>query len=92
MKVKNMVSSKGNKIANQFIIEGEHNGQSGIFFQSYNSVIAFRPASGASVVLDRNKWDYSTTTEKYRNGFLGETKKETQAKIDSGVYILTDLN
>ena len=44
------------------------------------------------VELDRDKWDYSKTTGKYRNQFLGETKKETQAKIDSGEYILTDLN
>jgi hypothetical protein len=44
------------------------------------------------VQLDRDKWDYSTTTGKYRDQFLGETKKETQAKIDSGEYILTDLN
>jgi hypothetical protein len=48
--------------------------------------------SKGQIYLDRNKWDYSTTTGKYRNQFLGETKKETQAKIDSGEYILTDLN
>ncbi len=44
------------------------------------------------IFIDRNKWDYSVTTGRYRNQFLGETKKETQAKIDSGEYILTDLN
>ena len=43
------------------------------------------------VYLD-NAWDYSVTTGKYRNIFLGEKKAETQAKIDSGEYILTDLN
>jgi hypothetical protein len=37
-------------------------------------------------------WDYSVTTGKYRNIFLEETKKETQKKIDQGIYILTDLN
>ena len=41
---------------------------------------------------DENYWDYSSTTGRYRNKFLGETKKETQAKIDSGEYILTNLN
>ena len=45
-----------------------------------------------SIYLDINKWDYSVTTGKYRNQFLGETKKETQAKIDSGEYALVDLN
>ena len=47
---------------------------------------------GGQILLDKNKWDYSRTTGKYRNRFLNETKKETQAKIDSGEYVLTDLN
>jgi hypothetical protein len=93
MKVQNMIGKTGKPVANQFIIvNAEHNGQIGSFFQSYDSVIAFRPASGASIVLDRHKWNCSATTGKYRNLFLRETKKETQAKIDSGEYILTDLN
>ena len=44
------------------------------------------------IYLDRNYWDYSVTTSKYRNLFLGETKRETEKKIKSGEYILTDLN
>ena len=36
MKVQNMTSSRGNKVANQFIIYTE----SGSVFQSYNSIIA----------------------------------------------------
>ena len=92
MKVQNMTSSKGNSVPNQFIVDGEHYGQFGRFFQSYKSVIAFQPADGSSITLDRDKWDYSVTTGKYRNQFLGETKAETQKKIDSGEYILTDLN
>ena len=44
------------------------------------------------VYLDEKYWDYSVTTSKYRNIFLDETKKETQKKIDNGIYILTDLN
>jgi len=87
-----MTTNGGNKVANQFIVQGEHYGQEGKFFQSYSSVIAFKPSNGSSITLDRNKWDYSVTTGKYRNQFLGETKKETQAKIDSGEYILADLN
>ena len=63
----------------------------GVAFQSYSSVIAFRPWSG-KIQLDREKWDYSKTTGKYRNIFLGETKKETEAKIKSGEYLLTNLN
>lgn len=47
---------------------------------------------GGQILLDLHKWDYSRTTGKYRDRFLGETKKETQAKIDSGEYVLTNLN
>ena len=92
-KVENMQSSSGNDIANQFLIKGvNHDGQIGCVFQSYSSIIAFRPASGASIVLDKRYWDYSTTTGKYRNIFLGEKKPETERKIKSGAYILADLN
>ena len=37
MKVQNMTSNNGNKIANQFIIEDDFNT---VNFQSYNSMIA----------------------------------------------------
>jgi len=103
MKVTNMTSAKGNKIANQFIITDEATTKkSRVFyatFQSYDSIIADRTIITNAgklpvlkVRLDKTYWDYSVTTSKYRNLFLGETKKETQAKIDSGEYILTDLN
>ena len=88
MKVSNMTSNSGNKIANQFIIEDDFTNS--IFFQSYDSMIAQK--KNGKVYLDERYWDYSVTTGKYRNQFLGETKAETQKKIDSGEYILTDLN
>jgi len=84
--VRNMTSNSGNDIPNQFIISTP----GGTYFRSYSSVIV--AITGGKVYLDANKWDYSTTTGKYRNQFLGETKKETEAKIKSGEYILTDLN
>jgi hypothetical protein len=77
---------KNGKVKNQFIIQTDK----GLIFQSYQSVIAAK-ISGKRYI-DSNKWDYSVTTGKYRNQFLGETKKETEAKIKSGEYILTDLN
>lgn len=98
MKVHNMVSSKGNTIANQFIIEDSFMGSEichKSVFQSYDSIIVEIVTfnSGTSETrLDVRYWDYSVTTSKYRNQFLGETKKETQAKIDSGEYKLVDLN
>ena len=96
MKVKNMTSnSSGRPVANQFIIDStEHNPKGDDVpiktFQSYSTVIAQKRFG--KVTLDRNAWDYSTTTGRYRNQFLGETIKETRAKIKSGEYILADLN
>jgi hypothetical protein len=100
MKVQNMTNARGNKIANQFIIKEEENEMSGNaveYFQSYDTVIAKRDKFRAGVEkrqvwLDSKYWDYSKTTGKYRNMFLGETKKETEAKLKSGEYILTNLN
>ena len=86
MKVENMTSARGNKVANQFIINSEE----GCYFQSYNSIIV--KIEGREVYLDEYFWDYSVTTGKYRNDFLGEGIAETRAKIKSGEYTLTDLN
>ena len=86
MKVKNMTSPQGNKVANQFLIT--NNGDE--YFQSYRSMIAKR-AKG-KIYLDEYYWDYSVTTGKYRNEFLGEGIAETRKKIASGEYILTELN
>ena len=73
-------------------------------FQSYDSVIATKTywreedikgiagAKTLEIELDEKYWDYSTTTGKYRNIFLGEDKKETEKKIKSGEYKLTNLN
>ena len=48
--------------------------------------------SKGKIYLDEYYWDYSVTTGKYRNEFLGEGIAETRKKIASGEYILTDLN
>ncbi len=75
-------------VKNQFILTTNE----GRFFQSYDSMIAFIPNNREKIKLDSQYWDYSKTTGKYRNQFLGETKEETARKIDSGVYELTNLN
>jgi len=85
-RVKNMVSSSGNVIANQFIITKPNEFT---LFQSYNSPIAM--VKGEKTYIFRD-FDYSTTTSKYRNLFLGETKKETIAKLKSGEYIAVDFD
>ena len=65
-----------------------------IMFISYDTNIVKKTfEDGLPVIyLDQKYWNYSKTTSIYRSQFLGETTKETQSKIDSGKYILTDLN
>ena len=63
----------------------------GTFLQSYSSIIAKKDNNG-KITLDGYYWDYSKTTGKHRNEFLGEDKKETQKKIDAGIYKLAELN
>ena len=91
MKVENITSNKGNKIANQFVITDDVGNQ---YFQSYNSMIVKKVncSNFYKIELDQKYWNYSNTTGKYRNIFLGETITETKKKIKSGEYILTDLN
>ena len=87
MKVQNMTNSNGNTVPNQFII---HDNAGFTYFQSYDTVIIRKCASLTE--LDKDYWDYSRTTNKYRNLFLGETTKEIKSKINSGEYKLTSLN
>ena len=87
IKVKQMTSPRsGGSVANQFIIYTSE----GRYFQSYDSIIV--AIENGKITLDENTWDYSRTTGKYRNEFLGEYIEETRAKIESGEYELEDLN
>ena len=86
MKIKQMKSNRGNAIANQFVVDAFNEK----YFQSYDSIIV--KIINNKVFLDEYYWDYSMTTSKYRNQFLNETTKETQEKINSGEYKLTNLN
>ena len=89
-KVSQMLSTKTyNPVANQFIIHTPK----GRYFQSYNSIIAFIPNNrNHKIQLDEYYWDYSRTTTKYRNEFLGENTQETRKKIKDKEYRLTNLN
>jgi hypothetical protein len=86
MKVQNLTSSKGNIIANQFEIRTE----TARYFQSYESIIV--KIENGTTYLDGFYWNYSRTTSKYRNFFLGLNTKETLNKIKNGTFILIDLN
>ncbi len=93
MKVRNMTSSNGNEVPNQFIIIDDDI----TYFQSYESIIV-KIVSG-DVYLDSYYWDYSRTTLKYLAQFLRHTtgqaingKADIQKLINSGEYQLTNLN
>jgi len=82
-----MIGNSGREVVNQFILTTDE----GEYFQSYASIIGFWSNDG-KITLDENKWDYSTTTGKYRNKWLGEKKADTLRKIKSNQYKLADLN
>jgi len=90
MKVTNMTSDRGNSVPNQFIIKTYEE----TIFQSYDSIIVkiFDCSGVKFTLLDEKYWNYSKTTAKYRNQFLGETTKQIKAKIDNGTYKLVNLN
>ena len=71
------------------------------FFQSYGKTIAMKVTSykkgcdyyhSQKTYIDKNYWDYSQTTGKYRNIFLGMDKKETEKQINQNIIKLKDLN
>ena len=97
MKVENMTSTRGNKIPNQFIITDYQEGNKIEYFESYDVIIAKKVYANmnfgiAEIFIDQNYWDYSRTTGKYRNIFLGEGIRLTRNKLENNQYILTDLN
>ena len=74
VRVQNVISSRGNAIANQFEIYAD-----GVkYFQSYNTIIA-KIEKGHKITLDTNALDYSKTTSKYLYLFLGMNRKEILA-------------
>lgn len=101
VKVEQMKNEKGRSVENHFIIFTDD----GKYFQSYRSIIAFIPKGrvysnemegfteeNAKIKLDETYWNYSRTTSKYRCLFLDETRIQTEAKIKSDEYILSNLN
>ena len=93
VKAKNIISDRGNPITNQIIITDEKKDTE--TFQSYDSIIAVKgwtKEGKRKVTLDEYYWNYSRTTSKYRNAFLGEDTLATSKKLMAGVYKLANLN
>jgi len=88
-KIENLTSSRGKKIVNQFIITNEE----GQFFQSYESIIAFKPNDPMEpILLDCKYWNFSSTTSKYRNQFLKCESKDIKKMTKDGDIIFVNLN
>jgi|SRR6056300_827418 hypothetical protein len=94
--VRPMTSRGGNDLANQQIMSDPH----GETFVSYGSKIAYRSHDMYGVgnerrhkiVLDEYYWNYSRTTSKYRNEFLGFGVDECRKRIADGTIKLANLN
>lgn len=77
MKIENMKSTKGSKVANQFIIEfGNYTA-----FQSYSTLIAVYDHENDTLYQDENF--YSRTTSKYTNMFIEQYQPLTISKVDN---------
>lgn len=63
----------------------------GVYFQSYDSVVAFKPNSSEEKIRVGVDWDYSRTTMKYVGQFLGQNTAKTRKDINDEV-ILVDYN
>ena len=89
-RVTQMTGRTGKPVANQFVIMDGND----LYFQSYQNIIVKCTVEGDERVtyLDRDFWDYSVTTSKYRNRFLGVDTAEVKRRIKSGTYRLADLN
>lgn len=88
VKVSNLKSDKGNTIPNQFEIETKD----GLYFQSYNAIIVFIDKKNSQWYFDEYYWNYSRTTSKYRNVFLGWSTKDCLENIKNGKIKLKNLN
>lgn len=82
-----MISERGKPAPNQYVI----NTPDGQYFQSYDDIIAFRDNEG-NITLDKNHWNKSRKTSKFRNLFTGDTPRQTDQKIRKGIYKLENLN
>lgn len=79
MKIKNITSPKGNKVANQFILEyGNYTA-----FQSYSTLIAVYDNKNDTLYQDENF--YSRTTSKYLNMFIEQYQPLTISKVENSV-------
>lgn len=87
-----MRSSRGNDNQHHIVVELFGTGR---WLFSYGQPIAFVPQSpgpGEPRVFLGPGWNFSRTTGRYRNEFLGEPASETRKKLERGEYALQRLS
>ena len=60
----------------------------GVYFQSYDSVVAFKPKSSEEKIRVGVDWDYSRTTMKYVGQFLGQNTAKTRKDIKDEIILV----
>ena len=60
----------------------------GVYFQSYDSVVAFKPNNSEEKIRVGVDWDYSRTTMKYVGQFLGQNTAKTRKDITDEVILV----
>ena len=60
----------------------------GVYFQSYDSVVAFKSYSSEEKIRVGVDWDYSRTTMKYVGQFLGQNTAKTRKDIKDEVILV----
>ena len=86
LQVKNLKSSNGNLVPNQFEIYLNNKR----YFQSYDTIICYYDDKG--LVLDTFATEYSRTTSKYLTLFTGMFTKELRQKIKDKTIRVKNLN
>ena len=96
VRVENLTSDRGNKIANQFkITHNKNDYECSVYFQSYETIIAKvnkRTMYNDEIILDIHALNYSRTTSKYLYKFLNMNRKQIENLIKKKEITLKNLN
>ena len=60
----------------------------GVYFQSYDNVVAFKPNNSKEKIRVGVDWDYSRTTMKYVGQFLDQNTANTRRDIKDEVILV----
>lgn len=78
--ISQLINSRGNPAMNQFVI----NSNNKTVFQSYESIICVKDQG--KTFLNSEKYQYSKTTSKHLNIFLGIDSKTLKNNVKTGLY------